>query len=261
MVWPSDVCLGAPARGHSREHRGYPAQLNRGTCLVCTLSVHPSLSAIAAVLLAAPWPMYASAQTSDALGRPDAHVAEPDTSGLDTVRPLGERYADALAGTWAAIAIATPIAVAAHAGSFGASMCFFNNELCDFGFLVTGLAGGGIGWVVGAGLRARRGAGLDVAEGFAVWSLGFLSAAVVFGTSAGLSALPQELDSDSGTPWLLIGATVGGIAGALVQAFLAPFWAVLLFEDREPRDSDSVALSPYLSPTTHGATAGLGGVF
>lgn len=182
-------------------------------------------------------------------------------------RTIARRYADALGGSWAGTGLMT-VTVGITGGILGLAIgCPLGGGLgCTVGAVYGLMGGAALGWLLGPGIGTARGAGLDPAEAMAPWALGVLSngAVVAIAAAAGAGIDGARGSGNSGLSW---GVATGTMLGALVQVFLTPLFAVLIFDDRpepspsiEPRPAEPT-LTPLAAPTDGGFTAGLGGAF
>jgi hypothetical protein len=125
--------------------------------------------------------------------------------------------------------------------------------------LAGGIGGAALGWLVGPGIGAALGLGLDFGEGLSIYGLGLLSNGLVVGT---FTLLGMAVD-ESGNTWGLgraWGLMLGVGLGAIAQVFLTPLYGVLLFDDRAPA-TDAVTVLPYAAPTLGGGHLGVMGAF
>lgn len=189
-------------------------------------------------------------------------------SGRLTIEPaprsIEERYVDALAGSWAATGLMV-LGIGATATGLGlAAGCMVVSWNCGAGGVYTSAIGGALGWLLGPGLGAGRGLGLDPGEAFFPWALGVLT----FGAAVGLGAavgfvLKTALGSFRGSGVAAGGLLVGLGVGALAHVFLTPLYGVLMYDDRledEPTDIRPI-VNAWVVPTETGVAAGLGGAF
>ncbi len=200
---------------------------------------------------------------SDALGSPASAREEPAATEREDPAParsLGDRYVDALAGSWAGTGIAL-LAGGVGAATLGVIVgCSVAGGLgCFSGFMYGSVAGGGAGLFLGPGIGTAAGAGLDAGEGFLMWGLGVLTEGAVLAIAVGVGRAVDAANDFASASGLLDGIIWGSIIGFIAQCFLTPLYAVAIYEDRPP--PCEARLAPYAAPTNGGITAGLLGAF
>ena len=223
----------------------------RSVFLLSAILVTPGLAQAQASGLGAPEPQ--GEALVDALDAPAA--ARAPERRVRPPRSIEDRYADALAGTWAGVGLGI---VAGGVTGLGAGLAIGCVSGGGSGCVVgvgAGLGiGAGTGWLVGAGIGAGLGAGLDAVEGFGVWALGF----AVYSALYGLGTLVGTLSAQGRdpAPGQITGLSIAALA-PFAQTFLTPLFAVLIYEDRD--EGVGLPVAPTLTPLPGGVHLGLTG--
>ena len=217
------------------------------------------------VLLSVPSAVCAQAESVDLEVReaepPEDGLEEPGAEDVTHLRaPEGrhflDRYADALAGTWAAALVAGGAGALLGTGLSMGLACGHNDPevegdgvACAIVTFLGSSIGTGGGWLLGVGIGATMGAGLDFGEGLAALGLGFLTACAPLAASLTAGLLTDEL-----TLGLASGGTVFGVGLAL----MTPFFATLFAHDRAA-SAEPAAVHAFLAPSPTGLSLIVGG--
>lgn len=190
----------------------------------------------------------AQAQSGLSLEEPWIQPYAPPSPSGEHARPRTPRYLDALAGTWAGF-FGGQLGGGVLGLAVGALPCLRDGGLaCTLGIVLGGLGGLSLGWALGTPGGLAAGSGVDFGEGLAAFGLATLTAASVE------IPLWMAVFAVLGNAWL--GLPLAGVVSAVTINFIAPLYAVWLFDDRPPP-----SVHARVQPTRGGAVMGLGGAF